>query len=72
MFTCLSRTLSFNRALKSRVFTLPVKELEAILSDNRGLLAQQYLLPANSTSYSNYNKCLVRVISKVKHKLYIN
>jgi len=41
------------------------------LSDNRGLLAQLYLLPAN-TSYSNYNKCLVRVINKVKHKLYIN
>jgi len=42
------------------------------LSDNRGLLAQLYLLPDNSASYSYYNECLVRVISKVKHKLYIN
>jgi len=39
------------------------------LSDNRRLLAQLYLLPANSASYSYYNKCLVRVISKVKQKL---
>jgi len=39
------------------------------LSDNRGLLAQLYLLPANSASYSYYSKCLVRAISKVKAQI---
>jgi len=43
------------------------------LSDNRGLLAQLYLLPAivRVTVTAKY-KCLVRVISEVTHKLYIN
>jgi len=39
------------------------------LSDNHGLSAQLYLLPANSASYSYYNECLVRVVSKVKAQI---
>jgi len=42
----------------------------ATVATVNGLLAQLYLLPANSTSYSYYNKCLVHVISSYAQIIY--